>query len=299
MRILYGDRGILEAIDFLDMKRRRACIRLCATFAARVHPLPRKNLMDTTVPVSSARRRFLPIRIGPGGSPHRMARGAKAVALVAVILLALYYTQEYALPYFQPLSDERSNARTIQVLPYLLVHIFAGMLALVLGPFQFSGRLRRRYTAVHRWIGRTYLLAVLIGSVASMYITVLHPHPVGPVFRSGIAGLAIVWFTTSLMAYVSIRLGNVQEHREWMIRSYTVTFGFVFFRIGFEQLRAMGLEFPDIAGINAWMSWAAPLFAAEVALSIARQRERAYRSGRRAAKLSLEPSPAAQPVATE
>lgn len=203
--------------------------------------------------------------------PHTVLRGGKAVAIAAVLLVSLYYIQQSALPYFDPVSRERTGARTIEVLPALLVHISAGMMALLLGPFQFSSTVRRRYTAMHRWIGRTYLLAILVGSVAAVYITVVHPHPL-PVFASGLAGLAIVWFTTSLLAFISIRVGNVQEHREWMIRSYTVTFGFVFFRIVIEQLRPMGLAFPDILGIGAWMCWAAPLFAAEVGLSVARQR---------------------------
>src|SRR6185295_5392380 len=49
----------------------------------------------------------------------------------------------------------------------IYVHIFAAAFALILGPTQFSSRLRFRQPAVHRWFGRLYLGAgVLLGGVA-------------------------------------------------------------------------------------------------------------------------------------
>jgi hypothetical protein len=43
------------------------------------------------------------------------------------------------------------------------IHIgFAG-LALLVGGFQFSRRLRQRSLTAHRWIGRTYAYSVFVG----------------------------------------------------------------------------------------------------------------------------------------
>lgn len=36
----------------------------------------------------------------------------------------------------------------------IYTHAFAASLALMLGPFQFSPRLRQTHTAIHRWLGR-------------------------------------------------------------------------------------------------------------------------------------------------
>ena len=50
-----------------------------------------------------------------------------------------------------------------------LSHVFGGGIALVLGPFQLSDRLRARNVEVHRWLGRLYLMAVLASGLAGLY----------------------------------------------------------------------------------------------------------------------------------
>jgi Predicted membrane protein (DUF2306) len=37
------------------------------------------------------------------------------------------------------------------------VHVLSGVLALLIGPFQFVRRLRRRFVRVHRFLGATYV----------------------------------------------------------------------------------------------------------------------------------------------
>ena len=50
------------------------------------------------------------------------------------------------------------------------LHIAGAVLALGLGPFQFLPRLRRRHLDAHRWAGRLYLLGVLAGGSAGLYL---------------------------------------------------------------------------------------------------------------------------------
>ena len=45
---------------------------------------------------------------------------------------------------------------------WLLPHGIAGFVALTIGPFQFSQRLRRNHLALHRLMGRIYIAAVCI-----------------------------------------------------------------------------------------------------------------------------------------
>jgi hypothetical protein len=49
----------------------------------------------------------------------------------------------------------------------LIGHISCGLLALVFGPFQFWKAFRNKYLTVHRWSGRIYLTAILIGTISS------------------------------------------------------------------------------------------------------------------------------------
>ena len=54
---------------------------------------------------------------------------------------------------------------------WLLPHALAGVTALLLGPFQFSERVRRGNPALHRLMGRIYIGAIVIASLLSIYIT--------------------------------------------------------------------------------------------------------------------------------
>ena len=55
---------------------------------------------------------------------------------------------------------------------WLLPHGIAGACALLLGPMQFSDRLRLRYAKLHRVVGRVYVAGAFIASPMGMYIEV-------------------------------------------------------------------------------------------------------------------------------
>jgi hypothetical protein len=145
---------------------------------------------------------------------------------------------------------------------WLVFHIAGGSLALLAGPFQFWTGLRRRRLEVHRWTGRLYLAGVLIGGIGSFYL-VFFTTP--PDFALALFGLATAWWTTSGMALASILRGQVDAHRDWMIRSYVVTYGFVNFRwlFDWQALAAFGDARAATAG---WLCWSVPLLFAEVAI---------------------------------
>lgn len=53
----------------------------------------------------------------------------------------------------------------------IYTHVFASSVAMLIGPFQFSTKLRLRYRRVHRWLGRTYLgIGVLLGGLSGLYV---------------------------------------------------------------------------------------------------------------------------------
>jgi hypothetical protein len=55
---------------------------------------------------------------------------------------------------------------------WLLPHAVAGACALFLGPMQFSDRLRRRYTKLHRVVGRVYVAGVLIAHHSTLLFSI-------------------------------------------------------------------------------------------------------------------------------
>ena len=149
---------------------------------------------------------------------------------------------------------------------WLFPHVVCGVLAAVLGPLQFLPRMRRDYLPFHRVAGRVYVVAVLIGAIASVGMAA----KVGSddaAYAFGLIGLALAWVTTTVMAFVAIRRKNLPQHKQWMVRSYVVTFAFVTFRL-VENMMKAGHIFPDHerGALLAWGCWAIPLLVTEVVL---------------------------------
>ena len=60
-------------------------------------------------------------------------------------------------------------------------------------------------------------------------------------FGAGITGLGVAWIVTTTMAIAAVRRGLIEQHQDWMIRSYVVTFAFVTFRVLWTLLQSAGI----------------------------------------------------------
>lgn len=110
-------------------------------------------------------------------------------------------------------------------------HIFAGTIALLAGPIQFSSRLRRRNPAFHRFLGRCYICAVFVAAPLAVAIAIRNHIRQDIYFTTANIVQAGTWIITSAAAFLTARNGHIQQHREWMVRSYAVTFTFVLTRV--------------------------------------------------------------------
>jgi hypothetical protein len=149
-------------------------------------------------------------------------------------------------------------------LPLLLAHVLGGVVALSLGPWQFWTGLRNKYLRAHRWVGRVYLCAILLGGIAGLSLAVMAFG--GLVTQTGFGGLALLWLTTGVMAYVRVRQGDFEAHREWMIRNYALTFAAVMLRLWLPLMIVAGLQFIAAYTIVAWLCWVPNLLIAELYL---------------------------------
>lgn len=195
--------------------------------------------------------------------------GFLVAALLAV--LGARYVINDAIPFITDISPDKFG-RYWPRRAWLLTHIAASGLALLVGPFQFASGLRRRSMLIHRWTGRLYVVGVLIGGSAAFYLA-LHAEQ-GAIFAISLGTLGVAWWTTTGMAYVAIRLDHVRQHREWVLRSYVVTFTFVTTR-SLAELGILPSLGHDPFATLVWLSWSMPLLATEVILQgrqlIARQ----------------------------
>ena len=107
--------------------------------------------------------------------------------------------------------------------------------------------------------------AVAVSGTAAFYLAAHTDF--GWVFGLGLASMASAWMISTTLATIAICLRRVEQHREWMIRSYVVTFGFVTFRIleSILDMAKIGTILERKAAAS-WFSWTVPLLLTELIL---------------------------------
>ena len=120
------------------------------------------------------------------------------------------------------------HAYRLQVIAdrYLLIpHTLAGTLALLIGPINFSSRIRQRHLQLHRTLGLIYVVSVFVGSYTGIALAAGRPGLPGTSMQ------AAAWMVCTTAAYITARNHQIKQHRQWMARSYAVTFTFVSSRV--------------------------------------------------------------------
>jgi len=205
-------------------------------------------------------------------TPHFALKlfGSAAILIVAV-LFVLKYVFRYYLHYSQAGFNDFAAPNYWPMRGWLLMHITAGMVALLTGPWQFWTDFRARYVRLHRWTGRVFLSSVAVGALCAYRMAAGTTFGWG--FGFGLGVLASAWLTTAAMAYYAILRRRIQIHKEWMVRTYVVTFAFVTFRVLTEYGPTSHLRpYDDLMVTATWASWVLPLLATEVILQLRRMR---------------------------
>lgn len=138
--------------------------------------------------------------------------------------------------------------------PWLVLHVVGSATALLFGALQLLPRVRRRWPWVHRWIGRLYASGCLLGGTGGLVMA--FGSTAGPWATLGFGGLAIAWLGTTVMAWRTAIARNFIAHRAWAIRSWSLTFAAVTFRLCLPIFPLIGLPFVEgyrAASIYAWL----------------------------------------------
>lgn len=140
------------------------------------------------------------------------------------------------------------------------IHIVGGGIALLTGWPQFNRRLRLTKMRVHRTLGKIYVTSVLLSSLAGIYIATYAGG--GIIASTGFMCLGAVWFTTTLVAYTSIRSGNINLHQKMMIYSYAACFAAVTLRIYLPLLTILFHDSIKAYLLVSWLCWVPNIFIA-------------------------------------
>jgi hypothetical protein len=180
----------------------------------------------------------------------KLGRYAVTFLAVAVAVQSMRY---WAVPYNVWLGIDDGIRHVIERVPLqALTHMTVGPIALLLGPFQFLPRLRATRPRLHRWMGRTYVIACLVAGVGALATAPFASG--GPVASIGFALLAISWIAVNIGGWRAALNRKFDQHRIWMRFSYAMTFGAVTLRLQIP-VGMMFLGFHSYTEMSPWLAY--------------------------------------------
>lgn len=160
--------------------------------------------------------------------------------------------------------------------PALAAHVVFGSVAMLTCCAQVWPWLRRRYPALHRRIGRVYVLGGVVPA-AALALAIASVGPLGLTLAASDVLLSVVWLFVTVAGYRAGRRGGLVAHRRWMARSFALTFSIVTNRVWAAILFVILIPRVDttfggseaalvgtVAGLTGWLGWVIPLLAVEL-----------------------------------
>ena len=79
----------------------------------------------------------------------------------------------------------------------------------------------------------------------------------------GCALLAVSWLAVTARGIWLARKGDIARHRQWMIRSFALTFAAVTLRLQLPVLFLLGMNYETASNVIGWTCWVPNLIVAE------------------------------------
>ena len=175
----------------------------------------------------------------------------RLVIMLLIVEIAIVSALRYVIGSETPPSPITDNPFAN---PFLVIHVAAAMIALLVGPLQFVRRLRTRWPAFHRATGKLYVAAILIGSPAGFVLAL--GSTAGPLAATGFATVAMLSTVFTWRGWRAAVERRFEEHRDWMLRSWAMTAAAITLRLMLPFAgQVLGLRFYTAYPVIAWLSW--------------------------------------------
>src|SRR5258708_11612076 len=153
-------------------------------------------------------------------TPVRSSK-AKLIFFIVFGLLTVFVVYMKNRGFFDPSSETAKHFEP--ALGFLYIHGFFGAIALLLGAFQLSNRLRARYLSVHRALGYVYIACVFIAAPFAIPVAMKTGTP--SLVAASIAPAA-GWILCTPIALYCVRNGNITHHPPSLTPAYSFAMEF-------------------------------------------------------------------------
>ncbi|MGL1921253.1 MAG: DUF2306 domain-containing protein [Hyphomicrobiales bacterium] len=179
--------------------------------------------------------------------------------LMSILVIAVSI---YTIKYFRPgmpnaFQPEIYKAYALE----LRIHIAGGIIAALAGLTQFWGKFRNKHKNIHRWFGFIYIACVAVSAPIGLILATVSRG--GFVTHVGFGILSILWAFTTFKALYHVTQGQIQLHKQWMLRSYALTFAFVTLRAWLGAFIASGIPEDQAYQTVSWLCWVSNLLIVE------------------------------------
>jgi hypothetical protein len=206
---------------------------------------------------------------------------------VSSLIFALFIFGMYFIPHS---VDELANWNRDSLYLYspskpiamtgMLTHIFFGSLLLIMGPIQFSERIRTAFISFHRWTGLLFTMSSFMAGLGGLiYLSIL--GSVGGRIMTvafAIGGLMLIVCSIQTIRYAMLR--EFVTHRQWATRLFSIVIAswmyridYAFIKIGLHEWGTGPLYTGPLDHFMDFAFYLAPLLVAEV---IIRSRDMQY-----------------------
>lgn len=138
---------------------------------------------------------------------------------------------------------------------------------LLIGPLQFSQKLRAARPRIHRMMGRIFLGGSVLAGLLASYIGATIQYEGS---RLPLAFFGLVWVCFAIAAWLTAHAKVFPLHRKFVIRTYAIALAFIWVRV-LERFDSYFFPFIQDQGIRdtttEWLSFMLPLVVAETYVS--------------------------------
>jgi hypothetical protein len=168
-----------------------------------------------------------------------------AVALVSTVWISATLFGLYIVAFYVGALVDGQVAKWNQNLPGLYephsptatsalgLHFLAGGVILILGCIQLIGRIRARWPALHRWLGRIYTSAALLAGLGGVTFILLVGTIGGRVMDVGFGLYGALMVLAAVQTYRYARARSFFLHRAWALRLFALAIGSWLYRMDY------------------------------------------------------------------